>query len=206
MSRLSPTQSSRRLTLLYVLLLAVALIILARLFYWQVVRHDDLSSKAYVQRERTITEYARRGDILTSDGALLATDVYVYEIAAHPPVISDAQRTAALLAPVLNAGEAELARLLQQKDQSTVMVDRNAPSNAGSKLLELRAAGKLAGVDFIAKPYRRYPGGSLAAHLVGFVNAGRKGAYGVEQYYDELLAGRDGEIRAETHALGDDVL
>ncbi len=203
---LSPTQSSRRITVLFALALAVALVVMGRLYYWQVMRYDDLSTRALEQRERTIVEYARRGDILTSDGVLLATDVFAYEIAAHPPVINNPQTTAALLAPLLNLSESELARSLGQKDQSTVMLARNAPSNAGSKLIELRAANRLLGIDFIAKPYRRYPGNTLAAHVIGFVNEGRQGAYGVEQYYNEMLSGHDGQVRAGSDALGDEIL
>ena len=42
--------------------------------------------------------------------------------------------------------------------------------------------------------------------LLALTNTDRKSAYGLEQYYDEILRGRDGEIRAESDALGDETL
>jgi len=186
-------------------MVAAALVIAVRLGYWQMVRHDDLNKLAANLRERTITEYARRGDIITSDGVLLATDIYSYEVAAHPKLIDNPKEQAQALAPILNVSEAELAQKLSAQ-ASTVMLTLNAPVSAGKELTALRNAGKISGIDFIAKPNRRYPGSMLAAHVIGFTSASRVGAYGVEQFYDEILRGRDGQIRAEADAIGDETL
>ncbi len=204
-SALTPNQFSRRTYVLFTLMVAAALVIVARLGYWQVMRHEDLGKLALDLRERTITEYARRGDILTADGILLATDIYSYEVAAHPNLIHNPKEQAQFLAPILNIGESVLVEQLSSK-ASTVMVTLNAPTSAGKELTALRNAGKIGAIDFVAKPIRRYPGGSLAAHIIGFTSASRLGAYGLEQYYDELLRGRDGKIRAESDALGDETL
>ncbi len=187
-------------------MLAAALVIVVRLGYWQVARHDDLAKLAAVLRERTMTEYATRGDIITSDGVLLATDIYYYEVAAHPNLIQNPKEQAQILAPILNLSEAELVQKLSDASQKTVMLTLSAPVSAGKELTALRNAGKIGAIEFVAKPQRRYPGGSLAAHIVGFTNAGRAGAYGIEQYFDELLRGRDGQIRAAADALGDEAL
>ncbi|MBI4673867.1 MAG: penicillin-binding protein 2 [Chloroflexi bacterium] len=205
MSALTPAQFSRRSYVLFAIMVAAALVITVRLGYWQMVRHDDLNKLALNLRERTITDYARRGDILTGDGVLLATDIYSYEVAAHPKLIDNPKEQAQVLAPVLNLSEAELVQKLSSQE-STVMLTLNAPVNAGKELTALRNAGKIGAIDFIAKPNRRYPGSSLAAHVIGFASASREGAYGVEQYYDEILRGRDGQIRAEADAIGDETL
>lgn len=187
-------------------MVGAAVVIAIRLGYWQMVRHADLNRLAVNLRERTLTEYAKRGDILTSDGVLLATDIFSYEVAAHPALIKNPKEQAQLLAPILNLPASELAQKLSDQTQSTVMLTLNAPVSAGKELTALRNAGKIGAIDFVAKPNRRYPGGSLAAHLVGFTSASREGAYGVEQYFDEVLRGRDGQIRAEADALGDETL
>lgn len=205
MSALTPAQFARRTYVMFTILVAAALVIAFRLGYWQLVRHEDLNELAGVLRERTITEYARRGDILTADGILLATDIYSYEVAAHPNLIDNPKEQAQVLAPILNISESTLVEQLSS-DESTVMLTLNAPTSAGRELTALRNAGKIGAIDFVAKPNRRYPGGSLAAHIVGFTSASRMGAYGLEQYYDELLRGRDGKIRAESDALGDETL
>jgi cell division protein FtsI/penicillin-binding protein 2 len=203
---LTPIQSSRRLTFLFALLTAAAVAIAVRLFYWQIIRYDDLSSLGNLERLHKTVEYARRGDVLTSDGVLLASDIYSYEIAAHPDSINTPEITAALLAPVLNEAESAVFRQLEQKDHSTVMLALNAPSDVGAKLVELQSANKLVGIEFNAKPYRRYPAGTLASHVLGFVTADRVGAYGVEQYYNDVLRGRDGEIMGEGSAIRDELL
>lgn len=187
-------------------MVAAALVITARLGYWQMARHDDLGELAVNLRERTMTEYAKRGDIITSDGVLLATDIFYYEVTAHPQLIQNPKEQAQVLAPILNLSEAELVEKLSDQRQQTVMLTLTAPVTAGKQLTALRNAGKIGAIEFVAKPQRRYPGGSLAAHLVGFTSASRSGAYGVEQYFDELLCGRDGQIRAEADALGDEAL
>jgi cell division protein FtsI/penicillin-binding protein 2 len=202
----SSGQSSRRLSVMFALLVAVALAIGVRLFYWQIMRYDELSSKGNIERMHTLIEYARRGDILTNDGVLLASDIYSYEIAAHPKTIDTPEVTAALLAPILGESESTVFHSLQQKDQTTVMLALNAPSSAGAKLVELQSANKLGGIEFNAKPYRRYPAGTLAAQVLGFVTADRVGAYGVEQYYNDMLRGHDGEIMGEGSAIRDELL
>ena len=205
MPALSPVQSSRRLTLLFALLIAVAIMVLLRLFYWQVMRYDDLSRIAAQERGQTVTEYARRGDIISSDGVLLATDVYGYQVTAHPAEMVAPESTAGLLAPVLNLSQSELSQAFQQH-QSTVMVAYDAPSTVGPKLNALHADDKLPGIDFVATPRRRYPGDSLAAHILGFVNANRAGAYGVEQYYNDTLSGHDGQTTGVSDALRSEFL
>lgn len=205
MSALTAAQFARRTYVLFAIMLAAAVVIGTRLGYWQVFRYNDLNKVAVDLRQRTITEYARRGDILTSDGILLATDIYGYEIAAHPNLISNPREQAQALAPLLNLDAAELTKQLSGKE-NTVMLSLNAPTTIGPALTDLRNAGKIGAIDFIAKPNRRYPGGSLAAQVIGFTNADRKSAYGLEQYYDEILRGRDGQIRAESDALGDETL
>lgn len=205
MSALTSTQFSRRTYVLFTIMVAAALVIAARLGYWQLTRHEELNKLADDLRLRTITEYAKRGDILTSDGILLATDIYSYEVAAHPNLIANPKEQAQFLAPILNMSETELVDKLSSKD-STVMLTLNASSSAGKELTDLRNAGKIGAIDFVVKPNRRYPGGSLAAHIIGFTSASRSGAYGLEQYYDEILRGRDGKIRAESDALGDETL
>ena len=50
---------------------------------------------------------------------------------------------------------------------------------------------------------RDYPYGAFAASVLGFCNEDGSGAYGLEKYYDETLAGTPGRSVAETDAYGD---
>ena len=50
---------------------------------------------------------------------------------------------------------------------------------------------------------RAYPYGEFLASVLGFCNEDGSGAYGLEKYYDETLAGTPGRSVAETDAYGD---
>ena len=50
---------------------------------------------------------------------------------------------------------------------------------------------------------RTYPYGEFLASVLGFCNEDGSGAYGLEKYYDEMLAGTPGRSVAETDAYGD---
>ncbi|MES1239253.1 MAG: penicillin-binding transpeptidase domain-containing protein, partial [Chloroflexota bacterium] len=66
----------------------------------------------------------------------------------------------------------------------------------------------LPGISLESEPVRIYPqsgGGpntSLAAHLIGFVNREGEGQYGVEQYYQDLLAGTPTIVESDRDANG----
>jgi len=51
-------------------------------------------------------------------------------------------------------------------------------------------APDLSGLDLVAAPKRTYPAGTVAGHVLGFVNQDGQGFYGVEGYYDEWLSGK----------------
>jgi cell division protein FtsI/penicillin-binding protein 2 len=51
-------------------------------------------------------------------------------------------------------------------------------------------APDLSGLSLVPAPSRAYPAGSLAGHVIGFVNQKGKGYFGIEGYYDDWLVGR----------------
>jgi cell division protein FtsI/penicillin-binding protein 2 len=52
------------------------------------------------------------------------------------------------------------------------------------------------------RTWRVYPGDELAAQVLGFVQNGTTGVYGVEGQYNQLLAGKPGSLTAETDLNG----
>src|SRR5690349_24645211 len=85
------------------LILSAYLVLLGRLTYWQVWRHDDMARLAAAYHDDTITLPAVRGDILDRNGALLVTNTPVFSIFASPDQIpaADRQTIASRLAPLL---------------------------------------------------------------------------------------------------------
>lgn len=61
------------------------------------------------------------------------------------------------------------------------------------------------GLFFAPEYYRFYPGGTLAAHIVGFVGSDGEnyiGRYGIEAYMNDELQGRDGHVLQKRDARG----
>ncbi len=181
------------------------LIIVSKLFYWQVVKADELSHLGESQYGSVIDLQPKRGDIQTSDGFPVATTKLDYLVFANPKEVSQKDQVAALLSPILSLQTASIsARLsipgywasLKSGVEATV-------KNTIEKL-------KISGIGFQDDYTRLYPEASMAAQLLGFVGkdeqGNAKGYFGLEGYYDRQLRGRDGKAIEIHDALGRPIL
>lgn len=116
----------RRLMVL-ALMLGVALAALGfRLIDLQVLRYEELSTKARRNTRRELLLEPRRGDILDAKGNMLATSVFVKTVCADPALIGNRRvEVARAVAPLLQMSEAELVerlkpRLLRNESGSVV--------------------------------------------------------------------------------------
>jgi cell division protein FtsI/penicillin-binding protein 2 len=215
---LGRTDSRARAILVLLVFVIVAGALGARLAYWQVMRRDDLAAMAVKQSSMTVTLPARRGAIYDRSGTVvLATSVERDRLAATPKLLTPERRTAvaqALIGVLGLAGEA--ATTLQARmasDREYVILARGLDAKASDRIREL-SAGKdptLSGLLLEPEQERLYPqpgGGpetSLAAHLLGFVNREGTGQYGVEQFYQERLAGTPRIVASQKDATGNAV-
>jgi cell division protein FtsI (penicillin-binding protein 3) len=176
------------------LILSAYLVLLGRLTYWQIWRHADMARLAAAYHDDTITLPAVRGNILDRNGALLVTNTPVFSIFASPDQISARERQdiAAKLAPLLQL----TADAIQAKLATTrkfVYLARRVPTSVAQQLDKLR----LPGIGKVAETQRSYVDGgvagfTLASNLLGFTNDAGVGNYGIEGYYNKILAGQDG--------------
>ena len=143
------------------------------------------------QRMQLVDLPAERGNIFDRNGNTLAVSVSRPSIWADPRRIDDPDAYARALAPIVGADPLELANTLGQKDRAFVYVARQVERDVAD---EVRAL-ELEGVSFVTEPKRYYPAGSLAAPLLGFVGIDNNGLGGVEVGYDEILAGKPGEMK-----------
>ena len=194
MSRAEGGKPRSRILTLLVLVLSAYLLLFGRLVYWQGIRHDDLSQMAAAYHDDRLVLPAVRGKVLDRNGDLLVANTPVFSIFASPDQIpvSDRPAEAARLAVVLGMDPADLLTRLSST-KMFVYLKRRVSASVARDLDRLQ----LAGIGKIAETERTYvdgavPGTSLAANLLGFVNADGRGNYGLEGYYDRLLGGRDG--------------
>src|SRR5207302_7219111 len=183
-----------RILTLMALVLSAYLVLLGRLAYWQVLRHDDMARLAAAYHDDTVTLPAVRGNILDRNGALLVTNTPVFSIFASPDLTSATERRdmASRLAPVMQLTPDEIQANLATT-RYFVYLARRVSASVAQQLDGLR----LPGIGKIAETQRSYVDGgvagtTLAANLLGFANNEGKGNYGIEGYYNNVLAGRPG--------------
>lgn len=216
---LGRTDSRRRLLFLVALFFLGSLALVTRTAYWQVLRGDELMSKAASQTTTRVEVPSRRGEIYDRTGTvLLATTVERQRLVAAPDQIPPSRLggTGDVLVRLMAldpAGEVELRDKLASR-KPYVILARGLDPKLGERIRLAAREKRIVGIALEPEPVRVYPqsgggpGSSLAAHLLGFVNRESTGQYGVEQYYQEALAGSprivvaqrdlDGRARPET--------
>ena len=204
MSRDPKTSSMMRTFLVYFAVLAVGIVIIAKAVMVQTKEGDELRQLAEQVETRFDTLQASRGDILSDNGSLLATDVPIFEVGIDPSIIDDS---------VFNA---EIDQLSQQL--ATLFPKRSA-ERWKKGLVEAKANGKryfLVDLNVTLGQYREmetfailnkgnlkggltksqpkfkriHPYGSLAVRTIGYVNDSL--LVGLESACDSILRGKDG--------------
>jgi len=192
-----------RFTLFFFLI--IFLFIILRLFYWQVVRAQELSEIAQAQYDEQVVSQAQRGEIMTSDGFSIAADKLAYLVYTNPKVVTDKQAEADALGKLLDIKSATVSALLSI-DRFWVPIKSNVDNSVKDKI----AAKNLPGVGFQQETVRFYPEASMAAQLLGFVgkdeNGNDKGYFGLEGYYDRQLSGKNGYAVVVHDAAGHPIL
>ncbi len=167
------------------------LVIDARLYYWQVVRADELSSMGRSQYNAEVKTNALRGDIKTSDGFTIAANRISYLMYANPKVVKDKENVASILSPLLKVESASLSASLSRDSLWSPLKSR-IDDNMKNKIASL----KLEGLGFQDEDNRYYPEASMAAQVLGFVGRDKdgnpQGYFGLEGYYDRQLRGKEG--------------
>jgi cell division protein FtsI/penicillin-binding protein 2 len=91
--------------------------------------------------------------------------------------------------PALGQYRIRLTRKNAEGSQWPLTVDKTVAGVINGFLAD-PLAPDLSGLDLVAAPKRVYPSGTIAGHVLGFVNQEGQGFYGVEGYYDEWLSGK----------------
>ncbi|HVF44946.1 MAG TPA: penicillin-binding transpeptidase domain-containing protein, partial [Pyrinomonadaceae bacterium] len=165
----------------------------ARLAYLQTSQHDWLARRARAQQTGVETEQAVRGLILDRQGRELARSVDVDSFFADPREVEKVEETAEGLARALDLDALALTSKLREAKEAKrgfVWLARKVDVERAKVVHGL----KLKGVYSIEEQKRRYPNGSLAAHVLGYVGLDEKGLAGVEQIYDASLKGEEGRV------------
>lgn len=158
-----------------------------RLVDLQVIKGSDLAAQAINQRIKTQSIPAIRGSILDATGQPMATTVEARDVTADQTLIADPAAVGAALAPILGVDPGILANRLTGTRRYMFIAKGLSPTTW--RAIE---ALRLPGIFSEETQRRIYPGGDLAANVVGFVGADGKGLGGIESSMQTLLAGKAG--------------
>ena len=206
-------------------LVAVAFSALAVGFWvFQVAQHQKFAELADNNHMRKLPLPAPRGVLFDRNGKVIVENQNTFEIALVREQSKNITETLRILAAATGANEAEM--------RETVNRRRREPSYRPIVLIEnatfeqvvayLARQWELPGIIYTQVPTRRYPSSDMAAHLFGYVSEVREeqlqrpeyddvesgakvGQAGVEQAYNKLLMGADGDRFVVVNSLGREI-
>ena len=198
------TRAIRRSTLIGIVIFAVFGVLLIRILLIQTVDFDKYQSRVIEQMTTESAVPANRGKIYDKNGNILATNITTYRVFISPSGIKSAEEEKkAKYADGIAKGLSTLLEgvtydeVYKQATQYTEYLDRTiarkVDEGTADKVRKFIAENSLETMVYLeAQSTRYYPGGSLAAHAIGFTSTDGDGLYGLELQYDEYLGGVDG--------------
>ena len=196
--------------LLITFILLFFVVVIARLLYLGISpKIDGIDLKTFVANRNTRkkTTYAKRGTIYDSSSNVLARTINSYTVIAYlsesrskgfktPQHVVDKEKTAKELSPILGMSEEAILYLLNRNAYQVEL----GPGGRGITELKKEEIEKLKlpGISFISSYKRYYQNDDFASYILGYVKTTDDGEMigemGIEQYYNDMLKGKDGFI------------
>ena len=196
----------KRLALLMGGFFLLFLCIAVRLVDLQVFSSAELTRRGMQQWTRSGVVSAKRGDIVDTNGRLLAQSITSYIVSARLRDVSDPQGMSEVLARELDIDAEHISRKLKNTKAASVTLARQVSREDADRLRAIRAdlnhpdSAKLSGITFDEDVSRWYPMGSILSQVLGLCNVDGAGQSGLELKYDDVLAGEPGRIVTEVDA------
>jgi cell division protein FtsI (penicillin-binding protein 3) len=190
----------RRIGAIFALFFLLLILAAGRTAYLGVLRAGTLRKAASNQQLTDEKVTAQRGTITDRNGIDLAVSEPARDISADPYLITDTLSAARKLAPLLEQSQDSVLRKLSERTGFVYLV-RGMPATQAQAVLKLKLPG-IAGTPVMR---RVYPRGPLAAQVLGVVGTEGKGLAGLEYSRNAQLAGRSGQRRVVSDAIGQPV-
>ncbi|HEX5723525.1 MAG TPA: penicillin-binding protein 2 [Acidimicrobiia bacterium] len=164
-----------------------------RLYQVQVLNATQLAEAGVGQRQTEEVLLPQRGNIFDRNGDPMAMTVDSRSIYLSPAEITEPLYVAQQVGGLLGVPSEALLDSIGSGEQF-VYVKRQVELNQAEEVLSLN----LAGVHGHEEPKRVYPTGSVASHVVGFVNIDGVGSEGIEYEFESDLRGTPGVFSFES--------
>ena len=172
----------------------------------QVFRAQELTERGMKQWTRSGVVAARRGDIVDTNGRLLAQSITSFILSARTRDVSDPEGMAQVLERELGLPAQTTLKKLQNTSAATVTLARQVQREDADRLRAILLsendpdAQRLRGLAFDEDVSRWYPMGTLLSQVLGLCNVDGVGQSGLELYYEDVLAGEPGRLVTEVDA------
>ncbi len=171
-------QLERGLGIYMFFIVAIVIVFLIRLAWLQVIDTESYQLQAQRNKIRLMSIDAGRGNIISADGVVLATDQPTFQVVINTQTMADmkddeADEVVRRLANILNNPDVT-AETIQQKiaDNKYRMYEpivvQKGLDMATVSAIEARR-DELPGVSISSSPSRTYPQGELAGHVLGYI-------------------------------------
>ena len=189
-----------RFWLICLFFLLWTLAICGRLFWLQIVRHQEFVERAKKQQQRTFEVAPRRGVLYDRNLRELAITVQADSIYAVPTEIDNKQAAAHALAALVHSDPADAQTTEDQiaarlaNGHSFAWVARRVTPDVAEHVKELIASQGIKGIYFQKEFQRFYPDNQIAAQVLGYVGVDDNGLGGLEQKFEGQLHGVPGRM------------
>ncbi len=200
-------------------------LLLTRLVYLQLIRHEELLSQAENNRTAIVPIVPNRGLIVDRNGVVLASNYSAYTLEITPSKVTGLDETIEALAQVVAISARDRRRFKKLREEARNFESLPLRTRLSDAEVARFAAQRyrFPGVDIKARLFRNYPFGELASHVVGYIgriNLSEKelidesedasnyrgtayiGKLGIEQSFEAQLHGVTGVDSMETSAGG----
>ena len=209
---------TRSFVLMLVMGVGMFVLLFFQLFDLQIVRHEELQSKAVNQQTRRTVVTASRGTIYDRSGNIMAISASAETVILSPleidravndkddPVTWTKDSLAAGLAEILDGDASAIRRRMDNTESQYELIKLRADEEVADAVRAYINENKIVGVHLVADAKRYYPYGSLASHVIGFVGDDNTGLYGLEARYEQELEGQSGLVVSAKDNAGNDMM
>ncbi|CAM5187630.1 Stage V sporulation protein D (Sporulation-specific penicillin-binding protein) OS=Ureibacillus acetophenoni OX=614649 GN=SAMN05877842_101376 PE=3 SV=1 [Ureibacillus acetophenoni] len=188
--------SKKRLRLIVYAFMLFGLAVVIRLFYVQVLKHDEFTELAKQNWDREVPFASERGEITDRNGEVIVTNKLAPTLYFMPAQNDNIEEAARKIAEVLDLDEKKLYEKMNSKSYLVKLAPeaKNITYEQAVQIQGLKIDGLYSGVDYV----RHYPYGSLLSRFLGFTGYDTQGLAGIEYQYDKLLTSKSAAIRLYT--------
>ena len=190
------TNFTKRLKIINSIFILCFTVIIFKIFYLQII--DSQKPLEFAAGESNpFTLSGERGNILDSNGEILATSVKYPSIYVNPKAIKEKNKYAKILSQDLGISYKKIREKLDSK-KYFVWIKRLVDPKIGEKIKNRNL--KYVGIQMESK--RVYPSGHLAGQVLGHTNIDQLGLEGLEYEFDEILKGKKKTISIYKDGMG----